>query len=82
MNDNERKIKALLNLKEIKVGMPDTFSSSACGARCFFSIECETEHGYAEDPDFGDVVFKVLTSKREGDEVILSIKAKIRDGEG
>jgi len=75
--DKERKIKALLNLEEIKVYEPDSFSSSSCGARCTFSIECEGRHGYTEDPDFGGVIFKVLDTRREGDEVIMKIKATV-----
>ena len=76
--EKESKIKALLNLEEIKVYEPDSFSSSSCSAPCFFSIECEGKHGYAEDPDFGGVIFKVLDTRREGDEVIMKIKAKIQ----
>ena len=77
--EKERKLKALLNLEEIEVYEPDRFSSSTCGAHCFFSIECDGRHGYTEDPDLGDVVFVVLDTKRNGDEVILKIKAKVKD---
>ena len=80
--EKERKIKALLNLEEIEVYEPDSFSSSGCGAHCFFSIKCEGRHGYTEDPDFGGVIFKVLDTKKEGDEVILKMRAKITEEEG
>lgn len=79
--EKERKIKALLNLDEIEVYEPDTKSSSTCGSHCFFSIECEGKHGYAEDPNFGGVIFKVLETKKEGDEVILKMRAKITEEE-
>lgn len=76
--DKERKIKALLNLEEIQVYEANSFSSSSCGAPCFFIIECEERHGYTEDPDLSGVIFKVLDTKREGDEVIIKMKAKIQ----
>ncbi|PIV68367.1 MAG: hypothetical protein COS08_06805 [Euryarchaeota archaeon CG01_land_8_20_14_3_00_38_12] len=79
--EKERKIKALLNLEEIEVYAPDSWSSSTCGAHCFFSIKCEGRHGYTEDPDFGGATFEVLDTKREGDEVILKMRAKV-GGEG
>ncbi|MBU2597742.1 MAG: hypothetical protein KKC53_00950 [Actinobacteria bacterium] len=75
----ERKIKALLNLKEIEVYEPDSYSSSTCGAYCLFSIECNGRHGYTEDPNFGDIIFEVINTKRKGDEVVLKIKAKIKE---
>ena len=77
--EKERKIKALLNLEEIKVSGMDSFSSSTCSGRCFFSIECSGRHGYAEDPHFDGVVFEVLDTKREGDEVVLKLKAKVQE---
>lgn len=79
--EKERKIKALLNLEEIEVHEPDSWSSSTCGAHCFFSIKCEGRHGYTEDPDFGGVTFEVLDTKKEGDEVILKVRAKIEGEE-
>ena len=79
--EKERKIKGLLNLEKIEVGELDCFSSSSCGAHCYFSIECYGRHGYTEDPRFGGIVFKVLNTKRKGDEVILKIKAKVREEE-
>ena len=77
--EKERKIKALLNLEEIKVIMIDSYSSSTCSGRCSFSIKCSGRHGYTEDPDFEDVIFEVLNTKRKGDEVILKINAKIQE---
>ena len=77
--EKERKIKALLNLEEIKVYEQMSFSSSTGTATCFFSIECDGRHGYTEDPDFDDVIFEVLDTERKGDEVILKIKAKIQE---
>jgi len=76
-SEKEDKIKALLNLEEIQVIGIDSYSSSTCGGRCLFSIKCRGRHGYTEDPDFGDVIFRIMGTKREGDEVILKINAKI-----
>ena len=76
--EKERKIKGLLNLEEIRVIMIDSYSSSNCSGVCSFSIECSGRHGYTEDPDFDNVIFEVLDTKRKGDEVILKIKAKIQ----
>ena len=59
-----------MNLEEIKVHEQRSFSSSRGNAICFFSIECQGRHGYTEDPDFDDVVFEVLDTKRKGDEVV------------
>jgi len=77
--EKERKIKALLNLEEIEVTLTDGYSSSGCSGRCLFLIKCSGRHGYTEDPDFEDVLFEVLDTKRKGDDVILKIKAKIQE---
>ncbi len=42
----------ILNLKEINVVDIDSFSSSGCAGRARFEIECQTEQGYCEDPNF------------------------------
>ncbi len=78
--EKERKIKALLNLKEIKVESIDGYSSSYCSGSCLLSIECDGKHGYTEDPNFENVIFEVIDTKRSGDEVILKIKAKVSEG--
>ena len=79
--EKERKINALLNLEAIKIYSIDSFSSSTCSGYCSFSIECNGRGGYAEDPDFENVVFEVMDTKREGDGVILKLKAKIQQEE-
>ena len=70
-----------MNLETIRIYSIDSFSSSTCCGYCSFSIECNGRGGYAEDPNFEDVVFEVLDTKREGDEVILKLKAKIKKNE-
>ncbi|MBU0958730.1 MAG: hypothetical protein KKB31_02165 [Nanoarchaeota archaeon] len=66
----------LLNLKEIEILDPDSQSSSSCSGRVNFNIECETEKGYCEDPDFTGKM-EVLESKKDDKEpnvYILKIK--------
>ena len=52
MTKNLKGTDKILNLKEIDISDIDTFSSSSCSGRVSFNIDCETEKGYCEDPDF------------------------------
>lgn len=53
----------ILNLKKIKIMDIDSFSSSSCSGKVCFDIECQTKHGYCEDPNFlGEM--KVLDVKK------------------
>ena len=57
----------ILNLKEIDILDPDSQSSSMCSGKVSFTINCETEKGYCEDPDFTGKM-EVLESKKDGKE--------------
>lgn len=54
----------ILNLKEINIVEIDNQSSSSCSGRVNFIIDCETEKGYCEDPDFTGIM-KVLDVKKD-----------------
>lgn len=58
----------ILNLKEIDIVDIDSFSSSSCSGRVNFYIDCETEHGYCEDPNFTGKI-EVLKIKKEKDKI-------------
>jgi len=42
----------LLNLDEISVNSINSFHSSGCSGSVSFDVNCQTEHGYCEDPIF------------------------------
>ena len=52
MTKNLKGTDKILNLKEIDIIDIDSYSSSSCSGRVNFTIDCETEKGYCEDPDF------------------------------
>lgn len=56
----------ILNLKEIEIIDIDCFSSSHCSGRVGFYIDCETEHGYCEDPNFTGKI-DILKIEKEKD---------------
>jgi len=53
----------LLNLKEINIVDIDSFNSSGCAGRVRLEIECQTEYGYCEDPNFLGKI-KILDAKK------------------
>ncbi len=65
----------ILNLKEILIGNLDNFSSSSCSGHVNFDIDCQTKHGYCEDPHFYGKI-KILKTKKckEKSTYILKIK--------
>ncbi len=65
----------ILNLKEINIGNIDTYASSHCGGRAYFEIECETEHGYCEDPDFTGKI-KILSIRKDKQKGVYNAKIK------
>ena len=70
----------ILNLKSIKIGSIDSFSSSSCGGSVHFNIECRTNHGYCEDPKFlGEI--KVLETKKCNEKNTYLIKVKFKKEE-
>ncbi len=67
MTKNLKGTDKILNLKEINIVDVDNHSSSSCSSRVIFNIDCETEKGYCEDPDFTGKM-EVLESKKDGKE--------------
>ena len=75
---NHRRLKGsdlLLNLKEIAIYDRDGFSSSSCTGPAGFYFECETKHGYIEDPDITGII-KVLDVKKRKRHYLLKVKYK------
>ena len=72
----------ILNLDEIIVGSLDSFSSSGCSGRVNFHINCQTEHGYCEDPKFLGTI-KILNASKcdEKDVYLLKIKFEKEEDE-
>ncbi len=66
----------ILNLKEIGIGNIDCFSSSSCSGRASFSIECETENGYCEDPDFTGKIEILEAKKAEKEKNVFVLKVR------
>lgn len=65
----------ILNLREIHIMDLNSFSSSGCCGPTAFNIDCETKHGYCEDPCFSGKI-KILETKRtkKKGEYILKVK--------
>lgn len=58
----------ILNLREINIMAIDSFSSSSCSGSVSFNIDCETEQGYCEDPDFTGKI-EILKISKEKDKI-------------
>jgi len=70
----------ILNLKEVTVHNIDSYSSSSCSGGVSFYIDCQTEHGYCEDPSFeGD--FTILNAKKCDEEGVYLLKVKFEKEE-
>jgi len=65
----------ILNLKEISIGNLDSFSSSSCSGNASFCIDCSTQHGYCEDPNFSGTI-KILDIKKDKLRNTYSLKIK------
>ena len=70
----------ILNLKEINVVNIDSFNSSGCSGRVSFDIECQTKHGYCEDPDFSGNI-RILEAKKCKEKNTYSLKVKFEKEE-
>lgn len=70
----------ILNLKEISIGSLDSFSSSGCSGHIYFDIDCQTEHGYCEDPRFYGKI-KVLKIKKCKEKSTYTLKIKFEKKE-
>ncbi|VVB89232.1 Uncharacterised protein [uncultured archaeon] len=65
----------ILNLNEITVNNLDSFHSSGCSGRLSFEINCQTEHGYCEDPRFLGKI-KILEAKKCNEKGVYLLKVK------
>jgi len=70
----------ILNLDEITVHDLDSFYSSGCSGSVSFYINCQTEHGYCEDPRFLGKI-KILETKKCKEEGIYLLKVKFEKEE-
>ena len=70
----------ILNLDEITISSLDSFYSSGCSGMVNFHIDCQTEHGYCEDPRFLGKI-KILKANKcdEKDVYLLKVKFEIED---
>ena len=72
----------ILNLKEIDIIDLDSHSSSSCSGRVSFTIDCETEKGYCEDPDFTGKMEILEVKKDDKKPNVYTLKIKfIKDKE-
>ena len=70
----------ILNLKRINIGDLNSFYSSGCGGNAYFDIECQTKHGYCEDPRFlGEI--KILQTKKCKEKGTYLLKVKFKKEE-
>ena len=65
----------ILNLKEIRMMDIDSFSSPSCSGKVSFYIECQTKHGYCEDPRFLGAI-KILNARKCKEKNTYSLKVK------
>jgi len=65
----------ILNLDEITISYLDSFNSSGCSGRMNFHINCQTEHGYCEDPRFLGTI-KILKANKCDEKDVYLLKVK------
>ena len=78
MNNNEKRLEdtdIILNLDEITIHDLNSFYSSGCSGSVSFHINCQTEHGYCEDPEFLGKI-KVLEANKCDEEGVYLLKPK------
>ncbi|MCK5040050.1 MAG: hypothetical protein KAR87_03720 [Candidatus Aenigmarchaeota archaeon] len=83
MKNKDKSLKGtdvILNLDEINIRDIDSFSSSSCSGRVTFYIECQTEHGYCEDPEFTGKI-KILETKKCKEKGVYLLKVKYEEEE-
>ncbi len=67
----------ILNLEEIDIISIDSFSSSTCSGSVSFIIQCQTKHGYCEDPDFSGEI-KILEARKCKEKGVYLLKVKFK----
>jgi hypothetical protein len=70
----------ILNLDEITIHDLDSFWSSGCSGRVSFYINCQTEHGYCEDPRFLGKI-KILKANKCDEKDVYLLKVKFEKEE-
>ena len=65
----------ILNLKEIVNYGCDSFSDSSCSGPTGFHFDCQTKHGYMEDPDMGGRI-KIIRSEKIKGGYLLKVQFK------
>lgn len=70
----------ILNLDEITIHDLDSFWSSGCSGRVSFHINCQTEHGYCEDPRFLGKI-KILKANKCDEKDVYLLKVKFEKEE-
>lgn len=83
MNNKEKYLEdtdIILNLDEIAVHSLDSFYSSGCSGSVSFYINCQTEHGYCEDPRFLGKI-KVLEANKCDEDGVYVLKVKFEKEE-
>lgn len=78
MKNNKKYLKdedIILNLDEITVNSLDSFYSSGCSGRVSFDINCQTKHGYCEDPHFVGKI-KILEANKCDEKGVYLLKVK------
>ncbi len=68
----------ILNLRSIDIGYIDFHSSSSCSGSASFYFECQTKHGFVEDPDMSGKI-TVLDVEKLKDCYLLKVKFKRND---
>jgi len=83
MKNKEKYLEAadiILNLDEITIHNIDSFYSSGCSGSVSFHINCQTRHGYCEDPRFLGRI-KVLEADKGDEKGVYLLKVKFEKEE-
>ncbi|MBU4245410.1 MAG: hypothetical protein ABIF85_03020 [Nanoarchaeota archaeon] len=67
----------ILNLEDITIHDLDSFWSSGCSGKASFNINCQTKHGYCEDPRFLGKI-KILEAKKCREKGVYFLKVKFK----
>ncbi|MFH1338486.1 MAG: hypothetical protein ABIH40_01365 [Candidatus Omnitrophota bacterium] len=65
----------LLNLRRIDIHSISAYSSTSCTGPTGFYFECETKHGYMEDPNITGTI-KILDVEKKKGYYLLKVKFK------
>jgi len=71
----------ILNLKEIDIIDIKSYGSSSCSGHVSFTIDCETEKGYCEDPDFTGKMEVLEVEKDDKEPNVYTLKIKFIKGD-